>query len=88
MDTVQVELPAELVRTANLDARNVSQEAARLIALELFREGRVSLGRAAKLCRTGLAEFREFAGRHEVSPIRYGEEDLEQDRRTLRELGL
>ena len=88
MKTVQVELPEALLQAAQLDAANFSQEAARLLALELFREEKVSLGRAAELCRTPLAAFMDFAAAHKVSPIRYGDTELDEDRRTLAELGL
>jgi len=88
METVRVALPAALLQTAELDAANLTQEAARLLALELFREEKISLGRAAELCRTPLATFMEFVAAHEVSPIRYGVIELEEDRRTLSELGL
>jgi predicted HTH domain antitoxin len=66
----------------------VPQAAARLLALELFREERVSLGRAAELCHTPLAAFMAFAAEHEVSPIRYSVTEMEEDRRTLADLGL
>ena len=88
METVKVDLPAALLHAANLDRTNLSQEAARLLALELFREEKISLGRAAELCHTPLAAFMEFVAAHEVSPIRYGVTELEEDRRTLSELGL
>ncbi len=55
MQTVRVDLPSALLRAANLEERNLSQEAARLLALELYREDKVSLGRAAELCETPLA---------------------------------
>ncbi|MBI1791092.1 MAG: UPF0175 family protein [Acidobacteria bacterium] len=48
METVHVELPAALLKAADLDAANISEEASRLLALELFREDKVSLGRAAE----------------------------------------
>jgi predicted HTH domain antitoxin len=88
METVTVELPAALLQAAKLDASDLSQEAARLLALELFREEKVSLSRAAELCGTPLAAFMYFAAAHDVSPIRYGVSELEQDRRILAELGL
>jgi predicted HTH domain antitoxin len=88
VETVKVDLPADLLQAANLDLANLSQEAARLLALELFREEKISLGRAAELCRTPLAAFMDFAAAHEVSPIRYRAVELEEDRRTLAELGL
>lgn len=88
MDTVHLELPAALLKAAQLDAADLSQDAARLLALELFREEKVSLGRAAELCHTPVAAFMDFAAAHDVSPIRYGIAELEEDRRTLAELGL
>jgi len=48
METEDVKLPSELLKVANLEQGNLSQEAARLLALELYREDRVSLGRAAE----------------------------------------
>ena len=87
MQTVRAEIPAELVVAAGLDAANLSAEATRLLALELYREDRVSLGRAAELCHLPVERFMEFSGRHNV-PLHFGVEDLEEDRRTLERLGL
>ena len=70
METVDVKLPSELLRVANLEQRNLSEEAARLLALELYREDKVSLGRAAELCQTPLAAFMDFAAKHGVPPLR------------------
>jgi predicted HTH domain antitoxin len=56
--------------------------------LELFREGAVSLGRAAELCATPLAAFMDFAADHGVPPLNYGLEQLEEDRQTLAKLSM
>jgi predicted HTH domain antitoxin len=88
MATVNVDLPADLVAAAKLDQGDVSQETAKLIALELFREGVVSIGRAAELCDVPLASFIEFAAAHGVPPLNYGEAELEEDHLTLKRLGL
>jgi predicted HTH domain antitoxin len=82
METVRIELPSALLRAANLEERNLSQEAARLLALELYREDKVSLERAAELCQTPLAGFMDFAAKHGVPPLRYSYEDLEEERRS------
>jgi predicted HTH domain antitoxin len=87
METVEVRLPADLVRAAGLNPADPSTETSRLLALELYRERRVSLGRAAELCQTPVEQFMEFAGKHDVS-LHYGADELEQDRRTLERLGL
>ena len=70
METVDVKLPSELLKVANLEQQNPSQEAARLLALELYREDKVSLGRAAELCQTPVAAFMDFAAKHGVPPLR------------------
>ncbi len=65
---VRVELPAALLKAADLDDKNVSQEAARLLALELFREDKISLGRAAELChRSSIPGFRRETRRPPVA---------------------
>jgi predicted HTH domain antitoxin len=87
MSTVRVELPADLVTIARLDKGDISREAAKLIVLELFREDKVSLGKAAELCRMPIEAFMQFAGEHEV-PLHYGQAELDEDRRTMERLGL
>ena len=88
METVSVDLPVALIQAAHLDATNLSQEAARLLALELFREEKISVARAAELSRTPLAAFMDFAAAHNVSPIQNGLSDLDDDRKALAELDL
>ena len=79
---MDVKLPSELLKAANLEESRLSEEAARLLALELYREDKVSLGRAAELCQTPLAAFMDFAAKHGVPPLRYSFEDLEEERHT------
>lgn len=82
METVRIELPSALLRAANLEGNNPSQEAARLLALELYREDKVSLELAAELCQTPLAAFMDFSAKHGVPALRYNYEDLEEERRS------
>jgi predicted HTH domain antitoxin len=87
MKTITAEIPVELDLAAGLDADNVSLETARLLALELYRADKVSLGRAAELCQTAIERFMEFAGQHGVA-LHYGTDELAEDRTTLDRLGL
>lgn len=82
-----MEIPTELVLAAGLDVSNLSTETARLLALELYREDKVSLGRAAELCQMPVEQFMEYAAQHSV-PLHYGLGELEEDRRTIERLGL
>ena len=79
---VDLQLPEDLVEAAQLNRVNPSADAARLLALELFREDRISLGRAAELCHTPLEAFMTFAARREVA-LHYAVSELEEDRATL-----
>jgi len=88
METVHLKLPAALLQAADLDDRNVAQGAARLLALELLREDKVSLGRAAELCQTPLAAFMDFAAHHGVPPLRYSSADLAEERLSFDRLGV
>jgi predicted HTH domain antitoxin len=87
MEKVNVEISTELVLAAGLDPRNLSAEMAGRLALELYREDKVSLGRASELCQMSVEQFMQFAAQHNV-PLHYGAEELEEDRRTLERLGL
>jgi predicted HTH domain antitoxin len=87
MATVQVDLPEDWLRATNIHVNTystalVSHEVAKLLALELYREGSVSLGRAAELCG---APLMQFAAEREVAP-HYTIDDLEQDRRFIENL--
>jgi predicted HTH domain antitoxin len=86
-DTGDVRLPADLIRVAGWNPAAPSTEASRLLALEFYREDKLSLGRAAELCQTSVEQFLEFAGRHNVL-LHYGLDQLEEYRRTLERLGL
>jgi predicted HTH domain antitoxin len=88
MASVDIQLPADLIAAAKLDqGSDVSLEAAKLIALELFREDKISLGRAAGLCRMPIEAFMDYAGEHGAA-LHYGLDELEQDRRNIARLGL
>ena len=82
MDGVQVILPAELLEAAGVNLADPSRDASMLLALELYREDKVSLGRAAELSQTPVAAFMDFAAKHGVPPLRYSFEDLEEERQT------
>lgn len=80
METVRVSLPSALLKAAQLEETNLSGKAVRLLALELYRENKLSPGRAAELCQTPVAAFIGVAAKHAVPPLRYGFDDLEEER--------
>jgi predicted HTH domain antitoxin len=86
MGTIHVELAEELFSAADMKEGQPSKSASKLIALELFRERRVSAGKAAELAGVSLQEFLEFSADREV-PLNYTMEDWESDQRTRQKLG-
>lgn len=86
MSTVQVELPIELLELS-ATGEGPDQAARHIMALELFREGRATLGKAAELAGLTIEQFMDFSSRREV-PLNYGLEDLEADRVVAKALGL
>ncbi|HWY77448.1 MAG TPA: UPF0175 family protein [Verrucomicrobiae bacterium] len=87
MANVTVQIPEEALALAGLSGGSASGRATKLIALELFREGRVSLGRAAELADVSIEEFMEFSAFREV-PLHYTDVDLAEDRATADRLKL
>jgi predicted HTH domain antitoxin len=85
MRGVQITLSAELLEAAGVNPVDASGEVAKLLALELYRENKVSLGRAAELCDMPIEAFMIVAGKHEA-PMHYSVSDLEEDRVTLERL--
>ncbi len=66
MASVEIKISDELLKAARVPAERRSEEVAKLLALELYRERSVSLGRAAELGGVSIAEFMEFAGERKV----------------------
>jgi predicted HTH domain antitoxin len=85
MATVEIKISDELLKAAKVPEERRSEEVAKLLALELYRERAISLGRAAEFGGVSIAEFIDFAGEREVE-LDFSMEDLEQDRRTLESL--
>lgn len=87
MTNVTVEIPEDVLTLAGLPEGSASSRATHLLALELFREDRVSLGRAAELAGVGVEEFMEFSSRRHV-PLHYSPADLAEDQATAERLKL
>ena len=87
MTNVTVQIPQEALALAGLDNQSESERARLLVALELFREERVSLGRAAELAGLSLEQFMEFSSLRQV-PLHYTAEEWAEDRDTAARLKL
>ncbi|MFP4001843.1 MAG: UPF0175 family protein [Thermoplasmata archaeon] len=81
--TIDVPVPKELKNVFNVSEGDLGKEALKSIAVELYREGKISMGKAAEIA--GLSKI-EMMGvlREKKVPLQYSEEDLEEDMKALR----
>ena len=84
--TVELELPRDLLGALEVAEHELGPELKRLIALRLFQEERISLGKAAELLGISKAEFIELLDRHGIAYFTETPEELEAQVETLRDL--
>ncbi|MBI5253907.1 MAG: UPF0175 family protein [Euryarchaeota archaeon] len=83
MDTVSVNLPRELIRILKIREKDFSRAVLESIAVELYREGLISLGKAAEIARISKWEMFELLASKKI-PLQYYPEDLKRDIKTLK----
>ncbi len=80
---VQIEVPSVILEI--ISEKNLKDELKLLIALELYREGSVSLGKASEIAGISIYEFMYELRKRRI-PINYDEEELEEDLKTIEKL--
>jgi predicted HTH domain antitoxin len=80
---IELEVPQDILDSARMTPGEALQE----LAVALYAEGRLSLGKARELARMPHWRFRQLLSSREIAP-HYDVADVEDDRNTLRELGL
>ncbi|RMF31364.1 MAG: UPF0175 family protein [Chloroflexi bacterium] len=83
---VNLTLPADVyvaLRSAGIDQERLREEARRLLALWLYRDGVLSFGKAAHLAGMGYADFRRWLVANNVPVVDYTLEDYEQDKAAI-----
>lgn len=81
MAVAQIEIPTDVLESARLSVQEVKQE----LALTLYAQRRLSVGKARDLAGMSLWEFRQLLGTRRIPP-HYDESDLAEDLVTLGEL--
>lgn len=74
---------ALIIEDSELQAAHLTEEELRLeIAILLYQQGRLSMGRAGKFAGLNRIHFQKELGKREI-PVNYDEEELEEDLKTL-----
>lgn len=74
--TVSLLLPRDLLGVLNIPETQLEQRVLELIALELFRQERVSAGKAAELIGISKWEFIQLLARHNISYLTESPDEL------------
>jgi len=85
MEEISVKVPRDLVRILKVKDEEVPKLVKLYLAIELYREGKVSLGKAAEIAGVSKWEMMEIIASKNI-PIQYDVKDLERDIKTLEEL--
>ncbi len=80
--TAQLEIPRDILDSARLSLEDLRVE----LAVHLYAQRRLGIGKAHELAGLSLWEFRQVLGSRQIEP-HYDLEDLEDDVTTLRNLG-
>ena len=85
MEEISVKVPRDLVRILKVKDEEVPKLVKLYLAIELYSEGKVSLGKAAEIAGVSKWEMMEIIASKNI-PIQYDVKDLERDIKTLEEL--
>ncbi len=81
-NTVSIEIPREIIRSA----RMTPQELKQVLAISLFQQGKISFGKAREMAGMTVWDFQQLLGSRKI-PVHYDIEDYEEDLQTLKVLG-
>lgn len=81
--TISIEIPREIVHATRMTPDELRRE----LAIHLFQEGKLSLGKAREMAGMTVWAFQQLLGSRGI-PVHYGVKEYEEDLATLKELGL
>jgi len=83
MQTVSVDFPRDLINVFKVREKDFPKVVREALSAELYREGLVSIGKAAEIAGVSIWEMYEILARRKI-PLQYYPEDLENDIKTLK----
>ena len=83
----EIELPSDILYSQGVYKNRIGYFVKKNFLLELYREGKVSLGRMAALLGMNLVEMMGVMKDSNI-PLNYGIEELEEDMKTAKKLGM
>ncbi|MBE0524811.1 MAG: UPF0175 family protein [Methanosarcinales archaeon] len=87
MITTEIHLPSDILYSQGIGKDRVEYFVKKNFLLELYREGKISLGKMAELLDMNLVEMLGILKDSNI-PLNYGVTDLEEDIKTAKRFGL
>lgn len=78
MESTTLELPVDLARVLNVPKEEAARCAVLELAVSLYAQNRISLGKAAQIAGMGVLDLNDVLASRRV-PMHYGMRELEQD---------
>ena len=82
MDNICIEIPREIMQSARTTPLELKKE----LALLLYRQNKISFGKARELAGINVWSFQQLLGDRGIN-VKYDVEDLDDDLRNLKNLG-
>ena len=79
---VTIDIPQDILDSARISVPEIKVE----LAIHLYAQGRLSIGKARELAVMSLWQFRHLLAARQI-PVHYDVDDLEDEVATLRQLG-
>ena len=77
--TINLQLPRDILGTLNIPESQLSSQILELLALELFRQERISSGKAAELLGVSKWDFVQLLAQHRIPYFTQSEDELEAE---------
>jgi predicted HTH domain antitoxin len=84
--TVKVQFPKDVFLHWGKSKEQVEKDVKKAMALELFREKRLSFGKAAELSGMCLSDFMDLTREYKIPVANYSKEELEEEIKTSKGL--
>lgn len=85
METLSVDLPRDLINIFKIREKEFPNKIRETLSVELYREGLISIGKAAEIAKVSIWEMQEILANRKI-PLNYYSEDLETDIKTLKKV--
>lgn len=87
LTTIDIELPQDIIfaMRGHKKIRDIKKKLKTSLAIILFQDGSISLGKAAELAEMNRVKFIELMKEYDLPAYKYTEEDFEKDRQTITE---